>query len=65
MARIRILELPVERVCGYTSTPFVLVFDRCDSDLDVAAEVVEMGDSIKDATGASGILVFAGEIELA
>lgn len=78
MARIQILELPMEHVGPMSGTPFVLVFDRLDSNLVVnhageavvtlpsrlESEIVTNIDGIKEVTGARGVLVFSDEIEV-
>lgn len=61
--RLRVLPLPHSADPNDQSTPFVLVFDEVEplpstvlADLDQA--------SIRDATGARGLLVFPGSVDL-
>lgn len=80
MARIQILELPSEQVGEFFSTPFVVIIDRLESEetlvtfegtkiaapsgMDEMTVITEVAGQIKEATGAKGIIVYPGEIEV-
>lgn len=60
--RIRHFELPSERDAeDRYITPFVIVFDRCP---DTVPHLDDLGQHIKEVTGARGVLAFTQEVEL-
>jgi hypothetical protein len=74
MARIQVLELPTKVVGEYAETPFVIVVDQVEVTAEVEAHdgtvlrhTVEPVDAaaIKDATGAVGVLVHTGTLDVA
>lgn len=62
-ARLRVFELPAERVGEYRNVPFALVFDRLSSE-QVGYFTREVIANFKQGTGASAVLAFAFEIDL-
>lgn len=74
MARIQVLELPSQVVGEIVRTPFVIVVDQVEVVADVEAydgtairhtvEPVD-ADAIKAATGAEGVIVHTGTLDVA
>lgn len=74
MARIQVLELPTEVVGDATHTPFAIVIDQVEVTAEVQAydgtalrHHVEPSDdaAIKDATGAVGVIIHSGILDVA
>ncbi len=63
-ARLRVLELPAEHLGEAMTTPFVLVLDRATDSLLEALLTPGVAPSLKDASGARGVLFFSEEIDL-
>lgn len=61
MARIQVLPLPTETAGSFSSTPFVLIFDRMGADEQFGEDE---WSSIKEKVGARLILVFDGELDV-
>lgn len=66
--RIRCMELPMEHEGETARTPFVIVLDRVGDalprkELDAGQPLGYVGD-IRESTGARGVLVFEGEIQI-
>lgn len=58
--RIRTMKLPSQVTGDTVQTPFLIVVDKCNiEELDA-----EAGEGIKSASGAAGVLVFAGAVEI-
>lgn len=68
MARIQILELPVQVNGDDVETPFALIIDQVtDDDRSIDLGVVFDARSIellKDATGARGVIVYDGTLDI-
>lgn len=79
MARIQILELPMEHVGEFSSTPFVIVIDRLEHERVVSQSgdqtitvgtdeqaVLEaaLSQGFKEMIGAKAILIHPGELEI-
>lgn len=71
LARIQILELPMQHVGEFSHTPFVLVFDRVEDEEFADDDVSTLGnqiranaDLLKSETGARGVLVLTDDIEV-
>ncbi|MFC5789683.1 hypothetical protein ACFPPE_07420 [Agromyces tardus] len=60
--RLRVLELPMTHVGPYSNTPYCLVFTNATD--DIRAAITDRAEDIKAATGATGVLAFADDIEL-
>ncbi|MER5903022.1 hypothetical protein ABT150_23435 [Streptomyces mirabilis] len=66
MARLQILELPIEHRGDDMLTPFVLVIDQLPADEDGAAAIrrdLDNGD-IPQLVGARAVLCFEGTVEI-
>ncbi len=55
--RLQVMNLPAPA----DQFPFVLIVDKCDDDLIPAGSL----DGFKQQTGATSVLVFSGEVEVA
>lgn len=74
MARLRILELPLQVLGEYTTTPFAVIIDQVETRYDTAnddpepplvAELTQDGaDHIAHQLGAVAAVVLAGTIDL-
>lgn len=71
MARIQILELPTEVAGEYVRTPFVIIIDQVEVkakveslDAQLLRETIDT-DAIKAATGAEGVIVHTGTLDVA
>jgi len=53
MARIKVLELPLQIVGEMTNTPFVFIIDQADTEIFTA----EVLTQLREDTHASGVLV--------
>lgn len=60
--RIQILELPMEHQGEYTRTPFVFIIDGLGDKQDDFDK--EWGDGVKEATGASAVLLFRDRVQV-
>lgn len=75
MARIQILELPMEHVGDYSRTPFAVIIDQVESDeiQNFQSETVmgrsevtqSLAKNIADEVGAVGAIVSTGTIDVA
>ncbi|WP_199552792.1 hypothetical protein [Streptomyces sp. N35] len=62
MARIQILELPAEHHGDDFTTPFILVIDEYEYG---TGKPIDDLPGLKDATGARGVIVTAGRLDVA
>ncbi|OAN35068.1 hypothetical protein A4X17_11340 [Plantibacter sp. H53] len=53
MARIKVLELPLQIVGEMTNTPFVFIIDQADTEIFTAEHLTQL----REDTNASGVLV--------
>ena len=68
MARIQVLPLTTERAGELSSTPFVIVIDGTEMDVDHLGNPLwadSFLDAIKTETGARSVLIVAGDLDVA
>ncbi len=59
--RIRYMELPMQHIGEETTTPFVIIVDRCGQ---LTQEIIDSKRVCAEQTGAQGVLVFSCEVEI-
>lgn len=62
MMRLRILELPPNRLGEASETPYALIFDRCGPAAGLDEQI--SSGKMRETTGAAFVLAFAGSVDL-